>query len=80
MSREVKKITVIAYSGHRGFEKPRAFFIDDDRIEIREILSSWNEGSIDPKVYIKRYFKVKGSDGYKYTMYYDEGFKEWFLV
>jgi len=75
-----KKINVIAHSGYRLSEKPKAFFIDDDRIEVKEILGSWQEGSIDPKVYIKRYFKIRGDDGYEYTIYYDEGSKEWFLA
>ena len=77
---KVKSIKVLAYSGYKVFEVPRAFFIDDEKIEIKELLSSWQEGSIDPKVYVKRYFKVKGNDGYEYTIYYDEGLKEWFLV
>lgn len=80
MSAKVKNITVLAHSGYKGLEKPKAFFIDDERVEVKEILDSWHEGSIDPKVYIKRYFKVKGSDNYEYTIYYDEGLKEWFLV
>lgn len=77
---KVRPIKVLAYSGYRTQEKPRAFFIDNERIEVKEIIGSWREGSIDPKVYIKRYFKIKGSDGYEYTIYYDEGLKEWFLV
>lgn len=77
---EAKKIKVFTYSGYRGSEKPVVFFIDDERIEVKEILSSWHEGSIDPKVYIKRYFKIKGTDGYEYTIYYDEGTKKWFMV
>lgn len=77
---KTRSIKVFAYAGHKGFEKPKAFFIDDDRIEVKEILSSWREGDIDPKLYIKRYFKVKGDDGYEYTIYYDEGLEKWFLA
>lgn len=77
---KIRSIRVLAHSGYKVFEKPKAFFIDDERIEVKEILSSWHEASLDPKVYIKRYFKIKGTDGYKYTIYHDEGTKEWFLV
>ena len=77
---KTRLIKVLAYAGHKGFEKPKAFYIDNDRIEVKEILSSWCEGDIDPKVYIKRYFKIKGDNGYEYTIYYDEGSGVWFLV
>jgi hypothetical protein len=77
---KVRSIKVLSYSGHKVSEKPRSFFIENEKIEVKEIISSWREGSVDPKVYIKRYFKVKGNDGYEYTIYYDEGIKEWFLV
>lgn len=76
----IKPIKVISYAGYKGSEKPRAFFIDDEKIEVKEIIRSWQEGSIDPKVYMKRYFKVKGHDGYEYTVYCDEGLKGWFLL
>lgn len=77
---KVRSIKVLAYSGYKGSEKPRAFFIENEKIEVKEIISSWRERSVDPKVYIKKYFKIKGDDGYEYTIYYDEGPKEWFLV
>jgi hypothetical protein len=74
-----RKINVIAYSGYRGEERPRIFTLHDEEIEIVEILSMWVEEDVNNKTR-KRFFKVKGNDGYKYDIYYDEKIKEWFLA
>jgi hypothetical protein len=74
-----EKIKVIAYSGYREEESPRIFTIHDEEIEIVEILSMWVEEDIRNKTR-KRFFKVKGNDGYRYNIYYDEEIKEWFLT
>ena len=39
----------------------------------------WIEESLEDKVR-KRFFKVKGIDGYEYKIYYDEEIKGWFLT
>jgi hypothetical protein len=74
-----EKIKVIAYSGYRGEESPRIFTLHDEEIEIVEILSMWVEEDIKNKTR-KRFFRVKGLDGYRYNIYYDEKIKEWFLT
>lgn len=74
-----KKITVIAYSGHRHDESPRAFILYDEEITIKETLNRWLEEDFSGKSR-KRHFTVKGIDGYIYKIYYDEKKKEWFLV
>lgn len=74
----VKKIEVIAYSGHKEEESPRAFFIDGEKIEVIEVLKMWIEEGLEDKGR-KRFFKVKASDGYFYTLFYDEKLSEWFL-
>lgn len=74
-----KKITVIAYSGYRNDESPRSFILYDEEITVNETISKWIEEDLYTKSR-KRYFIVKGEDGYVYKMYYDEKRKEWFLV
>ena len=74
-----EKIEVIAYSGYRGEESPRTFIFQDKKIEVIEILSMWIEEGLKNKTR-KRFFKVKGSDGYVYKVYYDEKEGEWFLL
>ncbi len=74
-----KKITIIAYSGYRNDESPRAFILSDEEITVKETLDRWIEEDRSGESR-KRYFTVKGSDGYIYKMYYDEKKEEWFLV
>lgn len=53
-------------------------YIDDELIDVVEVLCSWSDeekGSGKRK----RYFKVRGSDGYVHMLYYDESGDEWFL-
>ena len=73
-----KEIEVISYSGYKGEESPRRFIINGDKIEVIRILDMWIEKGPEKHV-LKRSFKVRGSDGYTHTIYYDEKAGEWFL-
>jgi len=75
MSKE--RIEVIAYSGHRGEETPRAVVLRQKKIEVVEILSRWIEEPIEDRSR-KRFFVFKGSDKIIYKIYYDERKMEWF--
>jgi len=72
-------IEVVAYSGYRGEECPRLFMIRGERIEVSAIVSMWIEEHFENKTR-KRFFQVRGSDGYEYKIYYDEEMKQWFLT
>lgn len=72
------KIEVICYSGYRTDEKPMAFILQNEKIEIIEILDMWIEEGLHDKIR-KRFFKVKGSDGFIHKIYLDEKTKEWFM-
>ena len=72
-----QNIRVIAHSGYRGDEKPRALFINDEEITVVEILDMWIEESLPDKTR-KRFFIVKGKDNQKYKIYIDEKTLEWF--
>jgi hypothetical protein len=74
-----QRIEVIAYSGYRGEEIPRAMIFRNERIKVAEILSSWMEEGFKGRVR-KRFFKIKGSDGKKHKIYYDEKAMEWFYM
>ena len=75
--RSEEKIKVIAYSGYCGEETPRTIFLHEKKIEVLEILKMWTEEGVKNRRR-KRLFKVKGSDGFIYTIHYDEKFMEWF--
>jgi hypothetical protein len=74
-----KKIRVIAYSGYRNDECPRALILFDEEITVTETIKMWIEEDFTDKSR-KRFFVVKGSDGYTYKLCYDEKKKDWFLV
>jgi hypothetical protein len=74
-----EKIEVIAYSGYRGEEIPRAIIFRDKKIEVRDILKMWVEEGIGDRER-KRFFQVKGTDDFEYKIYYCEGSMEWFYV
>ncbi|HAM52289.1 MAG TPA: hypothetical protein DCP92_16940 [Nitrospiraceae bacterium] len=72
-----KKIQVVAYSGYRGEEIPRAFIFSGENIAVVEILKAWTEEtSKDRKK--RRRFRLKGSDGYIHEIYHDEEISAWF--
>ncbi len=72
-----KKVEVIAYSGYRGEEIPRAFKLRGTRIEVSKILSRWIEEGVGDRD-TKRGFRVVGTDGIAYSLVYDEQTQEWF--
>jgi hypothetical protein len=74
-----QRIEVTAYSGYRGEEIPRAMILHNEKIGVVEILSSWMEEGLRDRTR-KRFFKVKGSDGNLYKIYYNEKLMEWFYI
>lgn len=74
-----EKIRVAAYAGVRGEELPRSFVLHNDRIEVIQILDMRIEEELEGRSR-KRFFKVRGSDGYVHKIYYDEAALEWFIV
>ena len=72
-----ERIEVIAYSGYRGEETPRAILLNEKRIDVVEILRQWvEERSATRKT--RRFYQIRGSDENLYTIYYDEKSMEWF--
>ena len=55
------RLRVECYSGYRGEEEPRRFFLGERRVEAVEILDRW----LTPD---HRYFKIKGDDGALYIL------------
>ncbi len=48
------------------------------KVDVVAVIKTWLEESRQDRAR-KRFFKVKGGDGFKYTIYYDEVRTEWFL-
>ena len=72
-----QRIKVIAYSGYRGEETPRAILLQGEKIEVVQILKRWTEEGFEKRAK-KRFFIVKGNDGILHKIYYDEKIMEWF--
>ena len=70
-------VSVEAYAGSRGEERPRVFTLGEERIEVERIVRAWigEEGQERER---KRYFTVKGSDGGEHLIYWDEKLMAWF--
>ena len=69
-------VRVTAYAGGRGEEAPRAFFLDDERIEVEEILRTWIEEERGGRE-TKRCFEVRDRDSREHLLCYDEKLKVW---
>ncbi len=72
------KIEVVCYAGYRGEESPRSFVLGGKNIEVASIIKEWVDESAADRVR-RRFFRVEGSDGYIYTLFYDETLSSWFL-
>ena len=75
----IEKIEVTAYAGHRDDERPMAFSLHGEGIEVFAILRRWIEEDIENRAR-KRFFLVRGSDSYVHKIYFDEEKREWFAV
>ena len=70
-------IKVIAFSGYRGDENPRALIINDETVTVVKILDKWMEESYSDRLR-KRFFIVKADNNQRYKIYIDEKTTEWF--
>jgi hypothetical protein len=67
------KIRVDCYSGYRGEETPRRFWLEERLIGVKEVIDRW----LDPE---HRYFKVVGDDNSTYILRHDSVAFEWELT
>jgi hypothetical protein len=70
-------VIVISYSGHRGEELPRAFFLESGRIEVASVLKSWVEERANTRTRF-RCFLVEETNGMRHLLSYDEELDMWF--
>ena len=65
-------IEVLAYSGARGEEEPRALRLDERYVEVREILDRWREPA-------GHFFRVSADDGHVHLLFCRERDLTWWL-
>ncbi len=73
-----RKIEVSCHAGHRAEESPRSFILEGERIEVISVIRMWVEEEQKARKR-RRFFTVRGSDGYDHTLYHDEESLEWCL-
>src|SRR5437762_11434767 len=71
--RQLLRVGVECYAGHRGEQTPRELILGDRRISVVEVLDAW----LAPDY---RYFKLKGADGDTYLVRHDERSNTWELT
>jgi len=64
---------VECYSGYRGEQEPRAFWLGEQRREVREVVDRWFAPD-------RRWFKVEADDGDTYILRHDETSGDWDLA
>lgn len=70
MNEDAGTLRVECYSGYRGEEIPRCFFLGERGIQVAEVIDRW----LDPE---HRYFKVRGDDGGVYILRHDVSGRDW---
>ncbi len=53
--------------------------LGDVKVNVVSVIRPWVEESLQDKGR-RRFFKVRGGDGFAYTLYFDEVQAEWFLA
>lgn len=69
----MENIRVQCYSGYRGEETPRRFWLGERCVTIRSVTDRW----LAPE---HRYFKVQGDDGATYILRHDPLGETWALT
>jgi len=73
MDEPIFEIRVVCYSGYRGEEVPRHFFLGERLIKIAEVVDRW----LDPNY---RYFKIRCPAGDLYILRHDSLTDSWELT
>jgi hypothetical protein len=73
MTDDVLRVRVECYAGYRADEAPRAFWIEERRVGVTDVLDRW----LAPD---HRYFKVRGDDGDVYILRQDGAADQWYLT
>jgi hypothetical protein len=74
-----REITVVAYAGYKREECPRSFILEGEHIDVAEIREMWVEENVRNRTR-KRCFSVRGENGYRYLISYDEQSGKWSVI
>jgi hypothetical protein len=63
-------VAVECHSGHTYAERPKAFYLDDVRLEVEIILAEW-------RCQAGKHFRIKTKNGSVFELVYDENNDIW---
>ena len=66
------RIRVVSYSGYKANERPLYFFLENRKMEVRNIVDRWYGEEND-------YFKVLADDGRVYLIRWHRELDQWYL-
>ena len=73
MKESIFQIRVVCYSGYRGEETPRHFYLGERLIKVAEVVDRW----LAPN---HRYFKIRCAAGDEYILRHDSLTDSWKLT
>ncbi len=73
-------VKVDCHAGYKADESPCAFWWQDRRIEVEEVVDRWYQGGVDPGQPQADYFRVRCGDQHVYVLKHDHEGGEWFLA
>ena len=76
--KQLHKIRLSTYSGHKGNERPLSFTFGGREIKVIELIDAWIEERYSDRMR-RRFFDIKGNDGYEYRLLQDMRSGEWYV-
>lgn len=76
--KKLHKIKVQSYAGYKGNERPLSFTFDEREIRVIEFIDAWIEERYTDRMR-RRFFIIKGNDGYEYRLLQEMRSGEWYL-
>lgn len=73
-----RPVTVQAYSGFKGDERPRSFELDGKKLTVLRVIKTWREEASAGR-HRKTIFRVHAHDGRQYDLALDAGAATWSL-
>ncbi|HOM40015.1 MAG TPA: hypothetical protein PL101_07285 [Bacteroidales bacterium] len=72
-------VAVECYSGYRADEYPGAFYFNNNRYEVKEVIDRWYQGDLNPDFPVTNYFRVVTSSGETFILKHDLESDGWYV-
>ncbi len=72
-------IDVECYSGYKADQRPKCFYLNNMKIDIKEIIDQWNEAGRNYDSPVSDYFKVRTPDDKQFILKHEIDHDRWYL-